>query len=299
MHPRMRLRELVCRMTACGCRVFLYLVSRANEKGEAWPSAATIATDLGITDRGVRKTLAELRVMGLFTEMPGPGGAVIRAFTVDWLTALPPLNHSSAPLNTRSGVGTYVQGSPEPQFRPPLNHSSAKVVSIEVVSNEDTSFGSTRAVHEAEPTRLAQEGKQRQLFEEPAKPKAKLKPKGKQLTDEQVKFFREFEGAIAQEIQGYRPTPRIDGKIAKLLHGVTDSNYPLPQILTAVLWSWTESAKKTKTFSAGKIKSLQSLKGLLSYLMPDFLQASAPRKKLDTTGFTGPTWDDEEGDDAG
>lgn len=39
MHPRMKLRDLACRMSGCAARLFLYLVGRSNDRVSLWPGA--------------------------------------------------------------------------------------------------------------------------------------------------------------------------------------------------------------------------------------------------------------------
>jgi predicted transcriptional regulator len=47
--------------------VYIYLLDRANKKGECWPAIPTIATELKLSQSTIRRALRDLRKEGLIT----------------------------------------------------------------------------------------------------------------------------------------------------------------------------------------------------------------------------------------
>lgn len=56
--------------------ILLALASRANDRGECWPSVKTLARDAGVSERTAQRTLRELAIDGWIEvreRPPGPG----------------------------------------------------------------------------------------------------------------------------------------------------------------------------------------------------------------------------------
>ena len=63
-------------LTGARKAVLFALASRANDRGECWPSVKTLVRDAGVSERTVQRTLRELAIDGWIEvreRPPGPG----------------------------------------------------------------------------------------------------------------------------------------------------------------------------------------------------------------------------------
>lgn len=120
--------------------VLLSLADRANFEWQCWPSQATIAAETEMTDRNVRRILAELEAGGFIhrERRPGPGGHR----SSDMITLLNPTGQdvrlapnrtsdASQPDTTRHPNRTPMSGEPSENHQEP---------SSSVPSGDDDSF---------------------------------------------------------------------------------------------------------------------------------------------------------------
>jgi hypothetical protein len=98
---------------------------------ECRPSLATVARQMGYSDRNLRKILAGLEERGYLVRHFRPGKTTIYDFS----------GFSRAVLEAAGRQGAELEDSPEPQFRPPRNPSSAEQQQEKEQTNNNTAAG--------------------------------------------------------------------------------------------------------------------------------------------------------------
>ena len=115
--------------------LLICLANYANDKGECWPSIASLAAQADVSTRHVSGMLHDLAKRGYLTIQEHAGKS--NSYT---LSIAEPTNHSSG-VNRSAGVN-HSSGNPRTTVHPPTNHSSG------VPTNHSSSKPSYRTVIE-------------------------------------------------------------------------------------------------------------------------------------------------------
>ena len=103
-----------------GVRVALVLARYANSDGECWPSQRTIAEAAGLSERGVRFGIADLKAHHLITVEPGAGRTITSRYA--WKRGKP-----TATIKGKGGSPVPPKGgSPLPTKKPNISNPSTQ-----------------------------------------------------------------------------------------------------------------------------------------------------------------------------